>query len=57
MVGKTLIGSKHVVQAENHQMYQKLFPLYEQVYDQLRETFNEIASFQNGYEEGHDEFI
>ncbi|MDB5053529.1 MAG: gluconokinase [Bacilli bacterium] len=40
-------SSQHKVQAESHQVYQDLFPLYEQLYSQLRESFNDIVRFQN----------
>jgi gluconokinase len=40
-------GSAHTVHIENHKIYQRLFPLYEQVYDRLRDSFDDIARFQN----------
>ncbi len=39
-------GALHQVNQENHQVYRKIFPLYEQIYDRLKDSFNEIAKFQ-----------
>lgn len=41
-------GSAHTVNIDNNKVYGQLFPLYEQVYDRLKDSFDEIARFQNG---------
>jgi gluconokinase len=41
-------GSAHTVNMENNKVYGQLFPLYEQVYDRLKDSFDDIARFQNG---------
>jgi gluconokinase len=41
-------GSAHTVNIDNNKVYGQLFPLYEQVYDRLKDSFDDIARFQNG---------
>lgn len=41
-------GTAHTVDIANNKVYGELFPLYEQVYDRLKESFDDIARFQNG---------
>ncbi len=41
-------GTAHIVDESNNKTYGQLFPLYEQVYDRLKVSFDDIARFQNG---------
>ncbi|QGQ95292.1 gluconate kinase [Paenibacillus psychroresistens] len=41
-------GTAHTVDIGNNKVYGQLFPLYEQVYDRLKDSFDDIARFQNG---------
>jgi gluconokinase len=41
-------GTAHTVDIANNKVYGQLFPLYEQVYDRLKDSFDDIARFQNG---------
>jgi gluconokinase len=45
-------GTAHTVNLDNNKVYSQLFPLYEQVYDRLKDSFDDIARFQNGSETG-----
>jgi gluconokinase len=40
-------GSQHRVNKEDYSIYQSFFPLYDQVYNGLKATFDDIANFQN----------
>jgi gluconokinase len=41
-------GTAHIVDLNNNKVYSQLFPLYEQVYDRLKDSFDDIVRFQNG---------
>jgi hypothetical protein len=40
-------GSQHNVNRDDYNIYQRIFPLYDQVYNGLKATFDDMADLQN----------